>query len=207
MRGNRPNCRCHAGYRSYSIAVGRRQWRDETWWTSGATLRLLYRSMSPIRRRRMRVLLADAGSELRPNSRYQSGGVCSRAKPATAQATDRFFRWFRFFFLAFAGLNVLVLPGGWRFGDPRIPTYLMPSCCAIMNIASILHGAVIWMLRRLNLQRISRWSIAAREMPKGPADRRTKAAFRGEPSRCWAQKFFPPPPPPFDQPLFILNAN
>jgi uncharacterized SAM-binding protein YcdF (DUF218 family) len=69
------------------FAVVGDRWRDEPWWTSGTTLRLLLSEYAKYVAAEARVWLADAGLELAPEVSDQptTGSVASR-KPATAQA-------------------------------------------------------------------------------------------------------------------------
>ncbi len=59
------------------------KWRDEPWWTSGTTLRLLLSEYAKYVAAELRVRLANLGLELLPDD--QSDGASSR-KPATASA-------------------------------------------------------------------------------------------------------------------------
>src|SRR3984893_5881756 len=61
------------------------KWRDEPWWTSGATFRLLLSEYVKYVAAEVRVRLADAGLELTPELTDQSTGSLLR-RPATAQA-------------------------------------------------------------------------------------------------------------------------
>jgi uncharacterized SAM-binding protein YcdF (DUF218 family) len=62
-------------------------WRDEPWWTSGATLRLLLSEYAKYVAAEVRVSLAEAGFELAPEAADQpaTGSITPR-KPATAAA-------------------------------------------------------------------------------------------------------------------------
>jgi uncharacterized SAM-binding protein YcdF (DUF218 family) len=66
------------------VVVGEK-WRDEPWWTSGATFRLLLSEYVKYVAAEVRVRLADAGLELTPELTDQSTGSLLR-RPATAQA-------------------------------------------------------------------------------------------------------------------------
>src|SRR5437879_1586322 len=68
------------------FAVVGDKWRDEPWWTSGATLRLLLSEYVKYVAAEMRVRLADAGLELAPELADQPTGSLARRRPATAQA-------------------------------------------------------------------------------------------------------------------------
>src|ERR1700730_2754016 len=61
------------------------KWRDEPWWTSGATFRLLLSEYVKYVAAEVRVRLADAGLELTPELAEQPPGYFAR-RPATAQA-------------------------------------------------------------------------------------------------------------------------
>ena len=61
------------------------KWRDEPWWTSGATFRLLLSEYVKYVAAEVRVRLADAGLELTPEFAEQPPGFFAR-RPATAQA-------------------------------------------------------------------------------------------------------------------------
>ena len=62
------------------------RWRDEPWWTSGATLRLLLSEYVKYVAAEVRVRLADAGLELMPELAEQPTGSLAPRRPATAQA-------------------------------------------------------------------------------------------------------------------------
>ena len=62
------------------------KWRDEPWWTSGATLRLLVTEYAKFVAAEVRVRLADAGLDLRRISDHPPDR--GARKPATPQATD-----------------------------------------------------------------------------------------------------------------------
>ena len=66
----------------FAVVGGR--WRDEPWWTSGATLRLLLSEYVKYVAAEVRVRLADAGIELMPEPSEQPPQPPGR--PATAQA-------------------------------------------------------------------------------------------------------------------------
>lgn len=67
------------------FAVVGEKWRDEPWWTSGATLRLLLSEYVKYVAAELRVRLADLGLDLTPELPDQPGGASPR-RPATAQA-------------------------------------------------------------------------------------------------------------------------
>jgi uncharacterized SAM-binding protein YcdF (DUF218 family) len=62
------------------------KWREEPWWTSGATLRLLLSEYVKYVAAELRVRLADAGLELTPELADQPSGSPAPRRPATAQA-------------------------------------------------------------------------------------------------------------------------
>jgi uncharacterized SAM-binding protein YcdF (DUF218 family) len=64
------------------VVIGDR-WRDEPWWTSGATLRLLLSEYAKYVAAELRVRLADAGIEVVPEASDQPSPAPRR--PATAQ--------------------------------------------------------------------------------------------------------------------------
>jgi uncharacterized SAM-binding protein YcdF (DUF218 family) len=68
------------------FAVVGDKWRDEPWWTSGATLRLLLSEYVKYVAAEVRVRLADAGLELTPELAEQPSGSVVPRRPATAQA-------------------------------------------------------------------------------------------------------------------------
>jgi uncharacterized SAM-binding protein YcdF (DUF218 family) len=68
------------------FAVVGDKWRDEPWWTSGATLRLLLSEYVKYVAAELRVRLADAGLELVPELADQPTGSLALRRPATAQA-------------------------------------------------------------------------------------------------------------------------
>jgi uncharacterized SAM-binding protein YcdF (DUF218 family) len=61
------------------------RWRDEPWWTSGTTLRLLLSEYTKYVAAEIRVRLADLGIELLPEVNEQTESTLPR-KPATASA-------------------------------------------------------------------------------------------------------------------------
>ena len=68
------------------FAVVGDKWRDEPWWTSGATLRLLLSEYVKYVAAGVRVRLADAGLDLMPEAAEQPTGSLAPHRPATAQA-------------------------------------------------------------------------------------------------------------------------
>jgi uncharacterized SAM-binding protein YcdF (DUF218 family) len=68
------------------FAVVGDKWRDEPWWTSGATLRLLLSEYVKYVAAEMRVRLADLGLELTPEQPEQPTGWLPQHHPATAEA-------------------------------------------------------------------------------------------------------------------------
>ena len=68
------------------FAVVGDKWRDEPWWTSGATLRLLLSEYVKYVAAEVRVRLADVGLDLAPELASQPAGSLSARRPATAQA-------------------------------------------------------------------------------------------------------------------------
>jgi len=68
------------------FAVVGDKWRDEPWWTSGATFRLLLSEYVKYVAAEVRVRLADAGLELTPELADQPSGSLAPRRPATAQA-------------------------------------------------------------------------------------------------------------------------
>ena len=62
------------------------RWRDEPWWTSGATLRLLLSEYAKYVAAEVRVRLADIGLDLMPELSDPPGGTAPPPRPATAQA-------------------------------------------------------------------------------------------------------------------------
>src|SRR4051794_26668738 len=67
------------------FAVVGDKWRDEPWWTSGATLRLLLSEYAKYVAAEMRVRLADIGLDLSEFADQPTGSL-SPGRPATAQA-------------------------------------------------------------------------------------------------------------------------
>ncbi len=67
------------------FAVVGDKWRDEPWWTNGATVRLLLSEYVKYVAAEVRVRLADAGLEIMREAVEPSGSLALR-KPATAQA-------------------------------------------------------------------------------------------------------------------------
>jgi uncharacterized SAM-binding protein YcdF (DUF218 family) len=65
-------------------AVVGERWRDEPWWTSGPTLRLLLSEYAKYVAAEIRVRLADLGLDLAPEADAPAGSFARR--PATAQA-------------------------------------------------------------------------------------------------------------------------
>ena len=68
------------------FAVVGDKWRDEPWWTSGATVRLLLSEYVKYVAAEVRVRLADAGLELTPELAEQPTNSLAPRRPATAQA-------------------------------------------------------------------------------------------------------------------------
>ena len=68
-----------------SFAVVGERWRDEPWWTSGATLRLLLSEYVKYVAAEVRVRLADIGKDVKPELSDPPSGAPPR-RPATAQA-------------------------------------------------------------------------------------------------------------------------
>jgi uncharacterized SAM-binding protein YcdF (DUF218 family) len=68
------------------FAVVGDKWRDEPWWTSGATFRLLLSEYAKYVAAEVRVRLADIGLELAPELSEQPSGWLTPRRPATAQA-------------------------------------------------------------------------------------------------------------------------
>jgi uncharacterized SAM-binding protein YcdF (DUF218 family) len=68
------------------FAVVGDKWRDEPWWTSGATLRLLLSEYVKYVAAEMRLRLADLGLELTPELADQPSGSLAPRRPTTAQA-------------------------------------------------------------------------------------------------------------------------
>jgi uncharacterized SAM-binding protein YcdF (DUF218 family) len=68
------------------FAVVGEKWRDEPWWTSGATLRLLLSEYVKYVAAEVRVRLADIGIDFAPDFADQPSGSLAPRRPATAQA-------------------------------------------------------------------------------------------------------------------------
>jgi uncharacterized SAM-binding protein YcdF (DUF218 family) len=68
------------------FAVVGDKWRDEPWWTSGATVRLLLSEYVKYVAAEVRVRLADVGLDLAPELADLPTGSLPRQRPATAQA-------------------------------------------------------------------------------------------------------------------------
>ena len=68
------------------FAVVGDRWRDEPWWTSGATLRLLLSEYAKYVAAEVRVRLAEAGLELTPELGDLPTRTLAPRRPATAQA-------------------------------------------------------------------------------------------------------------------------
>ena len=68
------------------FAVVGDKWRDEPWWTSGATFRLLLSEYVKYVAVEMRVRLADAGVELMPEVSDLPADSPGPRRPATALA-------------------------------------------------------------------------------------------------------------------------
>src|SRR6202045_2010054 len=62
------------------------KWRDEPWWTSGATVRLLLSEYVKYVAAEVRVRLADAGLDLMPEAAELPTGSLPPPRPATPQA-------------------------------------------------------------------------------------------------------------------------
>jgi uncharacterized SAM-binding protein YcdF (DUF218 family) len=63
------------------------KWRDEPWWTSGPTLRLLLSEYVKYLAAEVRVRLAHIGIDLMPDSAGDQQGVAPLRRPATASAS------------------------------------------------------------------------------------------------------------------------
>jgi uncharacterized SAM-binding protein YcdF (DUF218 family) len=68
------------------FAVVGDRWRDEPWWTSGPTLRLLLSEYAKYVAAEVRVRLADVGLDLAPETSEPPSGGHPPRRPATAQA-------------------------------------------------------------------------------------------------------------------------
>ncbi len=68
------------------FAVVGDKWREEPWWTSGATLRLLLSEYAKYVAAEVRVRLAAVGIDLAPEPADQPTGSLPPRRPATAQA-------------------------------------------------------------------------------------------------------------------------
>jgi uncharacterized SAM-binding protein YcdF (DUF218 family) len=68
------------------FAVVGDKWRDEPWWTSGATVRLLLSEYVKYVAAEVRVRLADIGLDLAPELADLPTGSLPQQRPATAQA-------------------------------------------------------------------------------------------------------------------------
>ena len=68
------------------FAVVGDKWRDEPWWTSGATFRLLLSEYAKYVAAEVRVRLADIGLDPTPELSEQPSGWLTPRRPATAQA-------------------------------------------------------------------------------------------------------------------------
>src|SRR4051795_1171109 len=68
------------------FAVVSEKWRDESWWSSGATLRLLLSEYVKYVAAEVRVRLADVGIDLAPELTDHPTGSLPPRRPATAQA-------------------------------------------------------------------------------------------------------------------------
>jgi uncharacterized SAM-binding protein YcdF (DUF218 family) len=68
------------------FAVVGDKWRDEPWWTSGATVRLLLSEYVKYVAAEVRVRLADVGLDLVPELADLPSGTLPQHRPATAQA-------------------------------------------------------------------------------------------------------------------------
>jgi uncharacterized SAM-binding protein YcdF (DUF218 family) len=70
------------------FAVVGDKWRDEPWWTSGGTFRLLLSEYAKYVAAELRVRLADVGIDLTPESTEPPGAQAPH-RPATAQVDQR----------------------------------------------------------------------------------------------------------------------
>jgi hypothetical protein len=68
------------------FAVVADKWRDEPWWTSGATVRLLLSEYVKYVAAEVRVRLADAGLDMMGEAAEQPMGSLAPRRPATAQS-------------------------------------------------------------------------------------------------------------------------
>ena len=135
------------------FAVVGDKWRDEPWWTSGATFRLLLSEYVKYVAAEVRVRLADAGLDLVPEFGEQPTGSLGARRPATraGQLTGQpIIQLIGFsmvsIFLRSLVYNVLfyLVLAFWVI--LAIPTYLMPRW-GIMNIARYWARSSIFLMR------------------------------------------------------------
>jgi 1-acyl-sn-glycerol-3-phosphate acyltransferase len=176
------------------FAVVGDKWRDEPWWTSGATVRLLLSEYVKYVAAEVRVRLADAGLELTPELAEQPTGF-PRAAPAGHGSSQLIgFSMVSIFLrsLIYNVLFYLVLVFWVILG---IPTFLMPRW-AIMNIARYWARSSIWLMRVICNTRVEYRGLE--KIPKGPLIVASKHQSMWE---TFALLQF------FDQPLFILKRE
>ena len=127
------------------FAVVGDKWRDEPWWTSGATLRLLLSEYVKYVAAEVRVRLADVGLDLMPELADQPTGSLSTAQTGDGcRPTDRAFDGFDF--LAFAGLQRAVLCAAGVLGA-GCDSDLSDAARAFMAVAKAWARSSIWLMR------------------------------------------------------------
>ena len=177
------------------FAVVGDKWRDEPWWTSGTTLRLLLSEYVKYVAAEVRVRLADARP--RPDARAcRPAGRLAAAAPAGDGASQliRIFRWLRFSCVRWSttccSISLLVF---WII--VALPTFLMPRP-AILTVAGWWARSSIWLMRAICNTRVEFRGVE--KIPKGPLIVASKHQSMWE---TFALLQF------FDQPLFILKRE
>ena len=177
------------------FAVVGDKWRDEPWWTSGATLRLLLSEYVKYVAAEVRVRLADAGLDLTPELADQPTGSL-----AAAQAGDGSSQLIGFsmvsIFLRSLVYNVLfyLLLVFWII--VAIPTFLMPRAGHHDVSRRCWARSSIWLMRVICNTRVEYRGLE--KIPKGPLIVASKHQSMWE---TFALLQF------FDQPLFILKRE
>ena len=169
------------------------KWRDEPWWTSGTTLRLLLSEYAKYVAAEIRVRLADLGLELLPEVNEPTDGALP------AQAGDGFRQLIGFsmawIFLRSLVYNVLfyLLLVFWMV--VAIPTFLMPPR-AFMSVAKAWARSSVWLLRVVCNTKVDYRGVE--KIPPGPLIVASKHQSMWE---TFALLQF------FDEPLFIYKRE
>ena len=177
------------------FAVVGDKWRDEPWWTSGATIRLLLSEYAKYVAAEVRVRLADAGLDLLPEASRPADRVVAAA-PAGDGSSQLIGAPMVSIFLRSLLYNVLfyLLLVFWII--VAIPTFLMPRGGRDDVSRRWWARSSIWLMRVICNTRVEYRGVE--KIPKGPLIVASKHQSMWE---TFALLQF------FDQPLFILKRE